>query len=456
MDLRQSLGTLRARWRFLIAVALLGLGSTVWLLDSMTPRYASSATIFVSTPPRAINNARAVSLLIEGRTLSYAHMATDSSVLRRSAERLGGGLTAKDLRQDLSAEAVESTLLVVIEARAESSMRAQQVATVVADETLRLIREVEGDRDDTDLPIVATLASEPTGSTAQAEPDLLFGGTVGVVLSLLTALAAALLREALDKAVRTADDVYAATGRPPLATVPSAANRSDETRSTGRRRDPVGEAFNLLRTNLQFAEIEASLKTLLVTTARPGEDGAIVARNLATAMARVGRSVFLLDADLRSAPISASVDSSNDGGLFAVLAQQVTLDDAVSVDDMGVHVLPAGAAPPNPAAVLDTAVMRHLVAQLRQKYDVVVIVTSAVLVYADASGLLSEVDGTLLVVPYGSSRDWLEQATVRIAQAGGRLSGVVVSGVPKSAAMTYGARPRNRKASEPKGRVAER
>ena len=195
----------------------------------------------------------------------------------------------------------------------------------------------------------------------------------------------------------------------------------------------------MLRTNLQFSNLDAKREMLVISSAVPEEGKTFVATNLAISMAKSGRSVLLVDADMRNPNVSELLGLENSVGLITVLLGRTMLEQSIQEHVSGVHFLGTGPQPPNPAEVLDTQAMRDLLRRLRTEYDVVIIDAPPILPVADAAILASDVDGVLLLARYGStSRDQLRQAVSRIDSVGGRLIGTILNRAPRSGLGGYG------------------
>ncbi|MBI4506678.1 MAG: CpsD/CapB family tyrosine-protein kinase [Chloroflexi bacterium] len=195
-------------------------------------------------------------------------------------------------------------------------------------------------------------------------------------------------------------------------------------------RSPAAEAYRTLRTNVQFATLDRSARTLLVASAGVDEGASAVAANLAVAVAQAGKRVALVDADLRRPCLHRLFGLPNRGGLTdALLADQV---DAPPLRPAGVEdlaLLVAGTLPPNPAELLGSQRVQRLLAGLAARHDLVVLVAPPVTVVADASVLAPQVDGVLLVLAAGKTRrETAVRAKEQLAHVHAPVLGVVLHG----------------------------
>jgi capsular exopolysaccharide synthesis family protein len=191
------------------------------------------------------------------------------------------------------------------------------------------------------------------------------------------------------------------------------------------------EAFRTLRTNLQFTSPDRELKTILLTSAGPGEGKSTVSGNLAIAFAQLGQKVVLVGCDLRKPVLHQMFSVANAPGLTGHLTGQASLDDAILRSRIdGLDVIPSGPVPPNPAELLQSKAMNSVIAQLKERYDIVIFDGAPVIAVTDSAIMASKVDGTVLVMrAHAVPRDVALHAKTLLEQANARILGVVLNGV---------------------------
>jgi len=168
----------------------------------------------------------------------------------------------------------------------------------------------------------------------------------------------------------------------------------------------MAEAYGILQTNIAFALPDQQVRTVVVTSALPGEGKTTSAVNLSLSFARRGLRVLLIDADLRRAAVHTVFEAPREPGLREVLKGSVPLERAyrsVEVDGQMMHFLAAGAPVLSPTSLLDSEPMRTLLARLREAYDVVVIDSPPANIVTDAAVLGAMADGVILVARVGRS-----------------------------------------------------
>ena len=162
----------------------------------------------------------------------------------------------------------------------------------------------------------------------------------------------------------------------------------------------ISEAYKTLRANLQFAELDRKLKTLVVTSSIPLEGKTSVVINLAITLASAGEKVLLADTDLRLHKIHKIFKLDASPGLTDLLTADKGPNDVIhNVEEVdNLDLLTSGSLPPNPSELLGSSRMKKLILELQKEYDRVLFDSSPLLGIADASILSSNVDGILLVL----------------------------------------------------------
>jgi len=194
-------------------------------------------------------------------------------------------------------------------------------------------------------------------------------------------------------------------------------------------KSPAAEAIRAIRTNLQFAAMDKSLRTIMVTSAAPAEGKTLLSANLAASIAMSGVKTIIVGADLRKPTTHEVFGVSSQPGVTNVLLGTATLDEALHESGVpGLQVLPSGPIPPNPAEVIGSDAMANLVESLCERAEKVVFDATPVLAVTDAALLSRLVDGVLLVVAMKQTpREIVRQSCDILHQAKANILGVVAN-----------------------------
>lgn len=197
-------------------------------------------------------------------------------------------------------------------------------------------------------------------------------------------------------------------------------------------RSPVSEAYRAIRTNLQFAGAGKQLKTLVFTSAVPGEGKSTTVANLAIAMGQDDKHILLIDCDMRKPVVHRRFGLLN-RGLSNCFAEDLPLKEVIQADVFpNLDVVTSGPVPPNPAELLGSKKMKALLQEATEVYDYVFLDMPPVLAVTDAALMSSQVDGTVLVLGSGDiGPDEGKQAKELLEKVHANILGVILNKVPQ-------------------------
>lgn len=168
---------------------------------------------------------------------------------------------------------------------------------------------------------------------------------------------------------------------------------SDDPKSIG------SEAFRTLRTNLKFIPSDSGLKLIMGTSAGSDEGKSTTISNLAASIALSGKTVLLVDCDLRKPVLNSIFGLKNDVGLTSILTGQANIKEAIQDSHVkGLKILTSGVIPPNPAELLESKKMQLLLEELRNSYDQIILDAPPILPVADSLILAPHTDGVIMIV----------------------------------------------------------
>ena len=272
-------------------------------------------------------------------------------------------------------------------------------------------------------------------------------GTNGLLIVILASMVgfilaggAAYLIEYLDRSIKTTSDVERIFHFPVIGYLSQMSeNGSNATYVSNHPNSVVAESFRLLQSNLEFFQVHNSAKTILVTSPAQGNGKTTVAVNLALSMAASQNKIILVDADLRRPAVHTALEVPKAPGLSEVIRNKMDISETIRIiKNENVDVLTVGNVPPNVTAVAGSKRVSAILDGLKEKYDTV-IVDAPPLVISDAYTLAARVDGVILVLEPGQTRE--EQAAVikeQFARAGAKLIGIVFNRVTTGDAKSYG------------------
>jgi non-specific protein-tyrosine kinase len=257
---------------------------------------------------------------------------------------------------------------------------------------------------------------------------ILLAAAVGFSLAVL----AAYLLEYLDDTVKNPEDVEKLTGAPIIGYLSEQDIEGNGLLfAADNPRHPSVEEVRALRTNLDFAGVDQPLKTLLVSSTEMEVGKTSVAANLAVVMSQAEKDVILVDADMRRPNVHNYYGMPNNFGLSDVFRGEFSLEEVAKNWAGGsVSVITAGDPPPNPSELLGSRKMEEIIGELGAQADQVII-DGPPFIVADAPLLASKVNGVLLIVRLGHTREPAIKAMIeQIDRAGAKVIGVALNRIP--------------------------
>jgi len=469
----QKLGTIlwRGKWLMLASV-LVCVALAVFITKTSSKVYSASAIIQVNAPSTQATDTFQNQQASIALAKTYSTLITDRSFIEKIHARVGNGrYTVGDLKQKISAGAIQDTTLVRMSVEESSPAAATSLASDVASAFLQVVRQdavtrngdqareiqdeitqisneiaslkrsgrdpqkIESDQlalkaltdqlaqirgDSARQSGSVSLSAPPTASSAPIRPRPVLNIAAGVMLGLLLGILLAWLRSRLDRALRSPEEAEELLAAPVLAAIPLRKKYALED-------SVLSEAYDVLRANLAFLSLDQALHVVTFTSFNPGEGKTSSVEGLAYAAVRGGMSVLLVDGDVRTNSLSTQFGARGLPGLTSAIVGTSSLDEAVLEIVPGLSLLPAGPTPPNPPSLLSSGRMRELVAELREQHNLVIIDSPPVAHLADASILASISDGIVLVARVGvTNRADLPTAAANLRHSPTPIIGTIV------------------------------
>jgi len=291
--------------------------------------------------------------------------------------------------------------------------------------------------------------------TSPVKPKKALIVLIATFLGAFVGVALVLLRKSLSKGLEGPEGIEQ-LGLPVYASIPYSALQQEEDSKKVRAkvaadtpayllalRNPTDlsiESIRSLRTCLHFAALDSTNNRIMISGPSPQVGKTFVSSNLAAVMAQSGQRVVLIDADMRKGHLHKTLNTPITNGLSDLLVKRCTLEQAINkVEVDNLHFISRGQVPPNPSELLMHANFRDLLAQLSERYDVVIIDTPPLLAVTDAAIVGREAGISLIVARFGvNPAKEIEMTIRRFAQNGIELKGAVFNGVEKRAASYYG------------------
>lgn len=378
----------------------------------MPPKYTATAEVFAtyagqSGETQTTNDMSSGANYLNTQIKTYPELVKTEAVLQPVIKDLGLDMTTTDLAGVVTAANPTNTFMVDISAEVGDPQQAADIANSVAKNLSdQISSDLYNNSSSSGSPIKLTVVQKAQTPSGQSSPNIPLYLAAGLILGLIVGIGVALLKDILNTKVDSTDDVRELTHASSLGTVPQASILDDSRPVVVAQ--PAGseaEEFRRIRTNLSFLTTTATQghgRLLVITSTDPFEGKTTVSSNVAVALAEEGKSVLLIDADLRHPSVAHKLGIEGHVGLSHVLSRQASPADVIQKYwKPNLHIMPAGKRPANASILLNSDLMKEMVEQALTQYDYVIIDTAPMSVASDATVFGRMAGGLVLVTGKG-------------------------------------------------------
>lgn len=450
VDLLKGLRIVRKRIGLLLFVPLLSVGLAYAACLYVLPvAYEASTTLLVS---RAVSQGvvQYADMLVDQQLVkTYREIPRSDLVLEQVIRNLRLNMTLTELRELVYVTQPGETEVIRIAVQHKDPYGAAGIADAVAESFMTNILQIMK----VENVAVVDRARVPQEPIKPNKLLVLVGiGFAGCLASVTLIV----WLEHLNNTIDTTEDIAEHLGLPLLSAIPSIDPKlnpnslitvgSEDAAFIPRRlskRHPqfsgISEAYRTLRTNVQFYKNERPLRTILVTSAIPGEGKSTVLANLAVAFAQAGKSVISVDADLRRPTLHEVFGVKCGVGVSEALSRDIDMAEFLRITDRPLlRVVTSGQVPPNPSELLSLGHMEDLLKALAQQADVVLVDSPPLVSVTDAAILSQLVDGVILVAGSGMlPRKAAVEAVAQLKKLHAKCLGVVLNYAPDAPNSKY-------------------
>lgn len=443
LDLRYYLRVLLNFWRGIIGIFLIVLLLTfVWMMLQPRIYEASSSGLVIAKDSENIGTALAGDSLAKSKAVGYESIAATRPVADRVIEQMKLDVTADSLLSRIEVTVPAATAEIRITASSEGAEEARELANAWVVALADQVKELESASVD-GAERASAVNLHPLGQavlpSGPVSPNAKLSLVVGGVLGLALGAAFALIRNHLDRRIRSVDGLEG-LGLSVVGTIPEykrlrgqrAVVVTGAFEHADRSATAISESLRELRTNLNYIDVDNPPRIIVITSSLPGEGKSSITANLAVTIASTGRNVILVDADLRRPVQTKLFDLVEGAGLTDVLSHNADLDDVLQPYGPvpNLQILGSGRIPPNPSELLGSKAMKLLLGELARD-SVVLVDAPPLLPVTDAAVLSTAADGILVAVRAGNTTsDEVNQALQSLRKVGANILGAILNQVP--------------------------
>lgn len=401
MTISDVLRAIKKHWIVEIVLFCAVVGVVAGKTFTTTPVYTASTEILAQYSSALSNGDAATSNQQYSNGTSptslYPNLVQSDEVLQATIDNLGLHTTPSALRSNVSAVSNDASSIIYIYA---TDSDPKQTVRIV-DELVKQLKKQADAMAGVSTNVSFAVIQAPVEPTSASSPNVKANLAIGIVAGAIIAMLGAVIREMFDKGINDAADVQSIVRDPILASVPKTHTVSDGVPAViAKPRGRAAEEIRRLTTNISFVTPK-DLKqpnVIIVTSANPREGKTTVSVNMAASFAEKGKSVLLIDADVRHPSVAPALGMNSGVGLVSLLAGEVSAKEAIQPYWKSfLHVLPAEEQKTPSGIILGSDVMRQLIDQAAERYDYVIIDTAPMTVANDAA-VFAEQGGVLLLV----------------------------------------------------------
>lgn len=386
MELSGYLAVARRWWWTLVVAAWVAGLSGYLVASTLPPTYESQVKVLVGPLNTDLDTLRSSGQLIQ----TYAQIVTTDEVLTSTIQELGLNLTPEEFRQATRTTANDVTRILTIRVQAGSPDEAAKLANELATE-LEQLTSTGVARPDGLTKIIEFARPETTPVAPQVSLLVLLAALAGVVVAVIIVL----LLEYFGNTIRTREELAALAKAPSIGAVPAPAGNPVQLSDllVERAPDSRGAApYRLIAAKLALSGEHAPVRSILVTDVDWEGEAAIVAANLASALAKLGRRVVLLDGAGRDGTLTKLYRWQDRPGFADALSD--SLRPVPMTESHGVRILPTGTRDPE---ALDPTRVGELIADLAGEDGMVVVIGGPMKDAPETLAFARATDGVVLV-----------------------------------------------------------
>lgn len=336
--------------------------------------------------------------------ITYSKIITSDTVLNQVIDNLNLDMKANKLAKYIDVENIKDTQIIKISVRNGNPKTAAKICNeipTVFEKEVKRITKASG----------VEVIDKATVPTKHIRPRKTVNIIIATLIGIILAITVILLREILDKTIKTTKDIEKYFDFNILGVVSKQKEKLMYVKDLDRK-NLTQEEFIKIRTNIQYANIDNEMKVILFTSTHKDEGKSILSLNTAYKFSELeDMKVLLIDCDLRNPTINKILNKPNQKGVMDILLGKKDIKNSIEKVNDKFDILFTGKIPQNPTEILASKKMKNLIDSLKDDYDYIFIDTPPIGVVSDCSILSRYSDGLIYIMASKESEiDYIKES----------------------------------------------
>lgn len=451
IDIQEILFLLLRKWYIVAVCFLLATGSSFAVTQFyLKPVYKAQTTLFLGKEDGKVGNLSIGDLQLSNQLIvDYREILKSDLVAEKISKKLG--VNAGKFKGNVAVNTVKDSRIFSISYEDNDPKLAADVVNELANEIQQMASQIIEVKN---VKVIDSAKIPPNPIKPNKKKNIGLAGFFGLILG----ASLVYLLELVDHTFKKPEEVEKQLGLNVIGTIPrfdggkrNKSNKKKDLKEIEQTyyknlisridpKAPATEAFREIGTNLHYISVDRELKTIIITSPSSGDGKTVTAVNLAVTLARTGKKVLLIDADLRKPKVHAYFGIRNGEGLTNLLIddKEHKVGSVEKCDNSNLYILTSGPIPPNPYEMLSSNRMQKLIEYYRTIYDVLIIDTPPVGQVTDAAVLAGIADGAIIVMASGETRiDMAKRAQKALEGVNTNIIGIVLTKMDMSRTSYY-------------------